>query len=295
MRKIIAFIFAIIFSFSVACGSGLFAQNYAIINQYDVAFRTSEYSYCGHYFWENGCGPSSVANALIAGLGITDEEVAADVLSEVMWIMAGNPRRNNIDVKRYIYLPSQGETLQFLYDEGGWNLICYDYIITTEVLKAATSKAPALLFSKANNEKRWETVIQYAQVLKGTGATIYMVRVGTGTSSVRGPLVSGTAGHYVTLAIPVDEFLENGTIYLLDSAPRALANEAYGKDCYYKSRYPFVSNPRGHREFLNTYGIERVQEDVIRFYLLNPVETNRLAAANMFTLYGAFFWFITIP
>ena len=122
-----------------------------------------------------------------------------------------------------------------------------------------------------------------------------MVRVGTGTSSVRGPLVSGTAGHYVTLAIPVDEFLENGTIYLLDSAPRALANEAYGKDCYYKSRYPFVSNPRGHREFLNTYGIERVQEDVIRFYLLNPVETNRLSAANMFTLYGAFFWFITIP
>ena len=116
-----------------------------------------------------------------------------------------------------------------------------------------------------------------------------MVRVGAGTSSVDGPLVSGTAGHYITLAIPVDEFLENGTIYLLDSAP------AYGKDCYYKSRYPFVSNPRGHREFLNTYGIERVQEDVIRFYLLNPAETNRLAAANMFTLYGAFFWFITIP
>ena len=292
-KKIVTFILIIILSLSAVYGSALFAQNYAIINQYDVAFKTSEYSYCGHYFWENGCGPASVANALIAGLGITDEETAAGILFDVMHIMSSNPRTHNIDIKRYVQLPYRGNTLQQIYKENNWDIICYETTVSPEVI-ASIARPSTLIFCKAKNEQRWEVAIEYAKALAGTNAVIYMVRVGTGTASVQGPLAFGQAGHFVTLCLPVDKFLETGAIYLLDSAPCALAGESYGKDCYYKMRYPFVSNPRGHRQFLNIYGVERVQEEVIRFYLLDP-SVDRVAAANMFTLYGAFFWLIVIP
>ena len=102
-KKLFAFIFATIFPL-LACGTALFAPNYAIINQYDSTFKTNEYSYRGHNFWENGCGPASVANAIIAGFEITDEETAAKILLDVLQAMTGNPKTNLLDVKRYPHL-----------------------------------------------------------------------------------------------------------------------------------------------------------------------------------------------
>ena len=77
--------------------------------------------------------------------------------------------------------------------------------------------------------------------------------------------------------------------------PCALTGEPYGSKEYYHTRYPFVSNPRGHKKFLDTYGIERVSPEIIHFYLLEPEGTNRLDAAKQFVLYGSFFWLIVIP
>ena len=283
-KKLLVFVFLIIFPF-LACGV---AQDYAIINQYNPTFKASEYSYRGHNFWENGCGPASVANAIIAGLEVTDEETAAKILLDVLQAMTGNPQKNSVDVKRYSYLV---KALQWLYEEKGYTAVSYDYIITANDFFALVPQAPIVIFSKADNNNRWETALQYAAALEGTNAKIYMVRVGTGTAAVGGPLAAGVAGHFVTIEIPVEEFLNLGAFYLLDSAPSALADEKYGSKEYYRVRYPFAANPIGHKKFLDTYGIKRIAPEIIKFYLLKQ-DTN---ATKLFTLYGSFFWMIIIP
>lgn len=292
-KKLVVFFSVIVFS--LVSSSSSLSGDLAIINQKDPAFKTNEYKYNGHYFWENGCGPASIANALIAGLGITDEETAAKILLDVLNTMSSNHKEYTINLNNYTYLATHGRVLPQLYEQGGWKVVCYKVPVTYETLVSLTNDNPILIFSKAKNESYWETVFNYIKALKETSATIYIVRIGAGTSSVSGPLAQGQAGHYITLAIPVNEFLVNGSIYLLDSMPCALTGEPYGSKEYYHTRYPFVSNPRGHKKFLDTYGIERVSPEIIRFYLLEPEGTNRLDAAKQFVLYGSFFWLIVIP
>lgn len=265
----------------------------AIINQYDDAFRTARYSYLGRYFWETGCGPSSIANAFISGLEVSDEQIAAIILYDVMHIMSINPDRHSVDIKRFPNLATKDSSILQICAENNWNILAINQQLVQQDLCSLFSTTPVIVISKQIGTDYWQAAVSYAQYLYNHGytdASIYLVRASTGTSSVSGPLAFGTAGHFVTFRIPVGEFIEQGSIYLLDSAPSALTGEEYGRYRYYKQQYPFVAQPWNHKEFLQTYGFERIHPNIIHFYLLNPFEVDRLDAAKLFKLYGTTFW-----
>lgn len=268
-----------------------------IINQYDDDFRANKFSYLNHYFWENGCGPSSVANAFISGLEVSDEQMAAAILHDVMHIMSLDPDRYAIDVKRFPLLATEDSAILQICTANGWNIIAFDKQLTEQDLSTTFSDTPIVILSKQIGNDYWSSAVRYIQYLYDQGyhdATVYLVRASTGTSSVSGPLAFGSAGHYVTFYMPVDEFIEQGSIYLLDSAASAIKDEPFGKSEYYKQQYPFVAQPYAHKVFLQTFGIERIHPNIVRFYLLNPDETDRLTAAKLFKLYGTTFWIIFI-
>ena len=268
----------------------------AIIHQYEDTFQDSEFSYLGRYFWENGCGPSSVANAFISGLEVTDEQMAAAILYDVMHIMSLDPDRYAIDVKRFPLLATEDSAILQICNENGWGIVAIDKQLTHQDLSDHLSEIPVVILSKQVGTDYWQAAVDYAQYLYDQGchdATIYLVRASTGTSSVSGPLAFGSAGHYVTFYMPVGEFIKQGDIYLLDSAASALQDEPFGKSEFYKQQYPFVAQPYAHKVFLQTFGVERIHPNIVRFYLLNP-ETDRLTAARLFELYGTTFWVIFI-
>lgn len=265
----------------------------AIINQYDNDFRASKYSYLGRYFWETGCGPSSIANVFISGFEVSDEQIASAILYDVMHIMSVNPDIHIVDVKRFPDLATKDSAILRVCADSDWDILAFDQQLVPQDLYPLLSMTPVVVLSKQIGTDYWQTAIRYTQYLYNHGypnASIYLVRASTGTSSVSGPLAFGTAGHFVTLLIPVDEFVEQGSIYLIDSASSALDGETYGQHQYYRQQYPFVSQPWNHKDFLQTYGFKRIHPNIIQFYLLNPLEADRLDTANLFRLYGTTFW-----
>lgn len=259
-------------------------------------YRSNEYDYLGHKFWENGCGPSSIANAFISGFDITDANAAAELLRDVMHIMSGNPRIHQVDIKRFPLLAENESVILQYCENNGWEIVAYDKQLTPEELLQLCEAAPIVILSKQVGNEYWKAAIQYAQYLyehDQTDATLYLVRASVGVTSTGGPLAIGQAGHFVTFCMPVKNFIEEGSIYLIDSATSALPGEAFGKLEYYKQQYPFVAHPWMHKAFLQRFGTERIHPNIVRFYLLDPSD-DKATAANLFKLYGTTFWIFFI-
>ena len=105
--------------------------------------------------------------------------------------------------------------------------------------------------------------------------------------------------------------LENGTIYLLDSLPRALENEKIGEGTRYKTYYDFVSDKKTFKEFNNVYNVTRVSDNVLKIELteeklstihnLLDIDNNfllddyRMMLLEPFVTYGTGMTFLTIP
>ena len=107
-------------------------------------------------------------------------------------------------------------------------------------------------------------------------ATLILAYAGAGLDSSTAPLRSGASGHYLTVLLHVGSFIQNGTVYVLDSLPRALPGEPCGYKYLYRSAYAFPQAPDEEPDEFNArYIALRISPTVIKL-TLNSRELARL-------------------
>jgi len=244
-----------------------------IFRQHDPRFNNASYRYNGYAFGSGGCGPSSIANALTA-LMAGPEDDAAPLLLELLIGLTASGHQHDQPI-RIGGLPG------FLSDPGtasptlsglleGVNSI---RVVSPDELLSPILREPAedgrlLICTAYPLMSRWQQLLTFTHELNRrgwTGARIAFARVSVGTTDTGAPFSSGESGHYVTLFIDPAEFHAEGTLYLIDSLPRALLGETYGSGRTFAARYPFVLYPRSG--FSTTYRPERVTDEILRLSL----------------------------
>ncbi len=251
----------------------------ATISQFDEAFDSFRYDYWGTSFKYTGCGPASVTNALIASLGITDADVASSLTLDILHVLTHYSETEPLVFSRiqWLALPEKRRVLDtangVLNHWGGTIRFSDSTLSAHDVLTAASDASSTLLIGSVIAGNRWQFLCETAHSLYNSGhssASICIAMLAAGTSSSGAPFQSGDAGHYVTLYVPVRSFCEEGTVYLIDSLPRALSGEEFNPDDAAAAfRHPYLFNPMSTRsyivqEFRDRCTVERVSLTMLR-------------------------------
>ena len=133
-----------------------------------------------------------------------------------------------------------------------------------------------IIQSKIPLKDNWKEIIKlicYLYDLEEYDTTLYFAYASVGTTGCAAPFHSGDGGHYVCMAINVKEFYEDGTFCILDSYRRAIFDETYGDNEYYKRVYPFAEKPKQYKEFNEIFDVERISDTVIKFSLSEEYKT----------------------
>lgn len=251
-----------------------------ILSQLDPRLTGREFVYRGKNFWECGCQPASVANGLIACFG---EEVkdAPALLSDVIQLVAPKflPKSEPINLNRLSYLWADERkdsypTLNRLLD-GVDSIASVKLLDMDATLSQAVSMADQrfLLHGRITLISHWDWLSAFTTALDQAGlgdARMVICSLGTGTSSTRAPFRSaGPYGHYASLFLQVHEFAASGTLYMLDSYPRALSGESYGKELDYRYAYAFGDEQfeKEMAHFTDVYSVTRVKPTVLQVSL----------------------------
>lgn len=254
-----------------------------ILSQLDERVAdVSSYAYNGKPFRQNGCQPTSITNAMVAAIGDPTVDSPA-LLLELLRLMCpgGNPRSGLIDTGRLRYLntteysdkyPVLNSCLQ-----GFSAVIATPYVLETDKLVEEIRQqgdARFMMTTKFSLKKHWDWLVDFTEALNNAGygdMRFAMASLGAGTPGTVAPFrVDGARGHYVAIYLNVAEFCESGTIYLLDSLPRALTGEDYGEGQFYGKSYEF-RRPRYQRDFAHfndVYTVSRVSPTVLKVSLL---------------------------
>lgn len=225
-----------------------------------------------------GCGPASIGNALIVHLGVTDEDTAVDIIAEVAKRMI-NSRGKPIVFSNYPRLfnaadlaerPKSYPALSRLIGQyPGRILVHTDDLLDGEVvarLIADPASRPDLIAGKSSVNSGWHNVAGAALALHEAGfdnATIGVSFVGAGTKNTHGPLRTSGVGHYVSACIHVGTFVESGSVYILDSLPRALEGELFGNEYEYGLAYRFVDS-YVNADFREMFTTLRISPSVVK-------------------------------
>lgn len=261
-------------------------ESLSVISQMDVAFRARSFDYTGSGFMFGGCGPSSISNALIGTLGITEHDDAVTLVHDLLYLMTEDPFHKRIVPGRLSTLAKsqQLKKFPFLHDllsEYEGHIFYQQKRFTVEDIQSALSDATPALFVGQTGMKPadWDWVRDVVEMLYESGyksTRLCIGFLGGGTSTTSAPFNSGTSGHYITFCIPVDEFLESGTFYLLDSLPRALDGEGPADGKHFYAVYAFASTSsftrKTHQAFLDAWTVTRINDSVLR---LTPAEAQQ--------------------
>jgi len=233
-------------------------------------------------FSVRGCAPSSVANALIAAFGVTDEDTAAQIVEETLRILCPGQKygRKPIDLNRLAHLldPAFMAESAEKYPTLSSLVAAYpgviDYSADTFTLERALAAAQrrsegGIATGRISVRDSWEDAVHILHALheaEQDDAALILAYAGAGTSSEYAPLRTSAAGHYLALYIPVGMFAESGTVYVLDSMPRAVFGEAYRLGLAYRSCYAFVEE-EPDASFNARFAASRISPTVIRIDL----------------------------
>ena len=289
LRRLTACLMAFILLFA-ALPAHADVEDLAILSQWDERFFGHEFRYNNIYFRFGGCGPASVANSLIAALGVTDQDLAAGILYDLLYLLTQNkPVSNKVQIAHLSCLrsvngqppvlderyPALDQAIAdfdglFLYDDG---------LLTPEKLEAVLPELEgrkAIYHGSLTSKNRWAALYGLVETLIDTGhqdATIVVGFIGGGTTGTSAPFRSGNAGHYLGLYFPVESFSQTGVYYVLDSQPRALFGESYGDDTVYPRIYDFVGKQKASTSldrFNQHFEVERVQPTILRVLPKGP-------------------------
>lgn len=282
LRRLTAYFLALLCLFSVPAHAADIAD-LAILSQWDERFQTEEFRYLSSSFRYNGCGPASVANGLIAALDVTDQDLAAGIMRDVLYLLTkSTPKKRKMQIAFIGYLNfNQGIFIaderypsinQALLDFGG-AIRYYDVKINAQTLPDMIPRVginPVILHGSLADADRWTNLRAIIQTLTDAGyedARIVLSFLGAGVTSTQAPFRSGTSGHYLSICIPMASFLQTGQFYVLDSLPRALFDEPYGLEETFLVQYDFVGPQKymtSLKGFNALFEVERVTPTIVR-------------------------------
>lgn len=254
-------------------------RSLSILSQRDEAIADIRYSNVD--VRQAGCKPVSVANGIAAALGVTDREMAVGLVREVISLLVPERQRSkgaiNLAAMNLLFDPVRREKRQGRSPNLEAALSGYEHLLlmpekagVQEVLSALDgASAPFLLAGRMSVYPSWDDMQRIAQCLHEQDmdeAMISLACLGAGRESHDAPLRLGKYGHYISILIPVGAFLEEGTVYVLDSMPRALEGEPYGGREVLRVPYAFLSD--GPNDAFNqSFEAVRVSPTVIRLTL----------------------------
>lgn len=303
MRRLTACLLALLMLAAIPAAHAVEVSDLAILSQWDERFYSNEYRYNNNYFRFGGCGPSSIANGLIASLGVTDQDLAAGILLDVMNLLTNStPATRAIQAAAINVLDFDGAipedfsarypSLSAALNDFGGKCVPVSGFMDAAKLKELLPwyiGRPTMYLSSLERTHLWENLCAMSEILMNMGldeAAIVVHYTGAGTASTNGPFRSGTAGHYLSLCIRVKDFCENGVFYVLDSFPRALEGEAYGPDTPFGVAYDFVGRQSraSLASFNELFEVTRIQPTILQ---VQP-RGEALAAANFAARVGAY-------
>jgi len=261
-------------------------QSLAIMSQRDGVFEGIQYN--GGKLTLRGCLPVSMANSVIAALGVTDRETAIGMVKEAAQLLVFPTKRGEgrVELK---FLPlflnpeqraQEAETYPYMARTVGrypGEICLTDGTLSADIVMdhLKEMQTPCMLLGRMEVYPDWTEMIRVAQALGEAGlddATILITHASAGTEASKAPLRSGVGGHYLTLLLDVKTFLEEGRVYVLDSLPRALKGEESGYTMVLRRPYPFWQE---YTTFKKTFDAGRISPTVVRFCL-----TDRAAWQN---------------
>ena len=275
-------------------------SNLATISQYDERFYGSDFNYNNNYLRFGGCYPSSVTNALIAALDVTDDELAMGMLWDVLHLLTnGNPGTRQAQLAHLRYLNFSAREIsagdekypalsEALIDFGG-SIHYQEGYVEPEHLAAFIEENGdqlAIFHGSFARAEFWPYLCEMAEVLFAadrTDATIVVAGIGAGTVTTRAPFRSGEAGHYLSLYFPIQEFSRDGNFYVLDSFPRALEGETYGPNGDYAVTYDFIDKQKYATSldaFNERFTVSRVTPTIVRIDPINAAKEDFIDADN---------------
>ncbi len=256
------------------------AASLAFIAQKDAPVASIPYNNLS--FGVAGCGPASITNALIAVFGVTDPATAHAMAPEVLHLLShGRDYKEamvNISWFNRLFDPSMlanerdgSPVLSSLLMQRSGGLVLSDAPLhAEEMAEAARPLAPgAILTGRVTVRESWRELVSLMYALHEAGrddARVTLAFAGVGKSDNGTPLRSGKGGHYLSVMLHVGSFFEDGSVYVIDSLPRALAGEPFGEGEPYAVAYGFTLD-RASTPFNQTYDAARVRREVIRLSL----------------------------
>lgn len=260
--------------------------NLDILSQRDSRVAGREYYYKGMLFHIAGCKPASVTNAFMALLGSSETD-APRLLMELRKTFSYNPSDEEAGIEltkmpEYLRNPRKDAVLlrsmlrqvtSIDYIDAARQSVEPAYILARY---PSNRDAHPLIIRDMYIEDNWSWLVELAAELCRRGypdARIALCAASVGTEDMDGPFRSGKGGHYVAIYLQAGEFHQEGTVYLLDSLPRALEGDIYGFLKHYPSQYAFVSEQK--KPFAQTYNVTRLQDPVLQLKL-KPAELDKL-------------------
>lgn len=227
-----------------------------------------------------GCLPVSLANGVIAAFDVTDRETAIGLVQEMLSLLVprGSRGKAAIDLQALPKLFDPTLRTQEEYPNLAKTVGAYPGGVSftqarlnaQEVIERLDgAKSPFVLVSRMEVYPDWTDAVQILTALHDRGmddAVLCLACAGAGTEASGTPLRSGKSGHYLTVLFHVGTFMESGTVYVLDSLPRALAGEPYGYTDEMHAQYAFASDSPGNA-FNRNYFAERISPTVIKLSL----------------------------
>ena len=259
------------------------------VMQRDQRFKKTDYYYLAKRFSKRGCGPASIANALGAVLGLQDADEMDSLLLELMKLLPYNhlPKSTPVDVTHIDRLETaDAETYPTIAKlrttfNGLW--ICRtDFMTAPEIMlalaPAAASGKNVLFATRFRTATQWADLVGLCERLQARGfgsARVTIAFLSTGTESTSAPFRLED-GHYISFCLEVEEFLQRGVLYLLESNPRALPNETLDQVNYY-SYYPLG---RDKKLITDVFQLTRVKDTLVK---LEPTPAQQLLFAQAAT------------
>lgn len=261
-----------------------------ILSQRDPRLQEEKYYYQDMYFRIGGCKPASVTNALLALLGDEDTD-APQLLLELKrgLVYSSQDKKATIDIYR---LPGYLRNPRKEAAEVKGMLKNVSAIVTLDAREDNVSPAMIasqmisddcphpLIIREINLEQNWQWLVELSAQLCKWGypdARLAFCAAGVGTEDTSAPLRSGSSGHYVAMYFQAEEFYREGTLYLLDSLPRAMEGDIYGLFEQYPSQYAFVAE-KWH-PFNEIYDATRITDPVLQFSL-KPAVLQELSSTD---------------
>ena len=247
-----------------------YLQQLQIISQRDQRFSGDDFRYVRREsFAKNGCGPASVHNALSVTLGIEDAEVSVRILKEIMNLLAymHNPVEHGLNYDQIQNLltadPDKYPALASLVGQAG--RVSYVGTVTANKVMREVQKDSDDLFLMGRLSLNTDTdeLVDLSDALCEAGypdAVIAFCDVSAGGDESKTPFGLGDEGHFIALMVIAGEFRDNGTVYVLDSCPRALRGEKLND--IYLTRYYFA-NSNYKSGFRLTYNVTRIKSTVV--------------------------------